>query len=67
MSLGDRVRGHWFSDGPGSRPSYAQHLARRLPAEAIAEIRALFERQLVGKMCDWHSTAAFLVAQKMGS
>jgi len=67
MSLGDRVRGHWFSDGPGSRPSYAQHLARRLPAEAIAEIRALFERQLVGTVCRWRSTVAFLVAQKMGS
>ena len=56
----------WFSDDVGPRPSYAQHLARRLPEEAIAEIRALFERQLVGSICRWRSTVAFLVAGRPG-
>jgi len=52
------------ADGPGARPIYAQHLARQLPAEAIAEIRALFRRQLVGNVCQWHSMVAFLVAER---
>jgi len=54
----------WFSEEANPRPSYAQHLARSLPAEAIAEIRALFERKLVGSICRWRSTVAFLLASK---
>jgi len=54
----------WFSDEATPRPSYAQHLARSLPAEAIAEIRGLFQRQLVGSVCKWRSTVAFLLAKK---
>jgi len=54
----------WFSGEASPRPSYAQHLARRLSPEAIGEIRALFRRQLVGKTCDWHSTVAFLLAKR---
>ena len=56
----------WFSEEASSRPSYAQHLARKLPAEAIAEIRGLFERQLVGSVCKWRSTVAFLLAERAG-
>jgi putative ATPase len=56
--------GRWFSDAPRARPSYAQHLARFIPADEIPAIRALFERQLVGKACTWRSVVIFLLATK---
>jgi len=55
----------WFSDDARPRPSYAQHLARKLPAEAIAEIRALFQRRLVGSICRWRCAVAFLLAERV--
>ena len=54
----------WFSSASHPRPSYAQHLARRLSPEEIATVRGLFERQLMGKTCTWQSTVAFVVAEK---
>jgi len=56
----------WFSESSRSRPSYAQHLARRLPPQTIATLRTLFERQLAGKTCPWRSSSAFVLARKPG-
>jgi len=56
----------WFDDAPGARPTYAQHLSQRLPEEAIAAIRGLFERQLAGTICTWSSSLAYVVARRAG-
>ena len=52
----------WFG-APRRRPTLAQHLARTLPPESIAEIRRLVERQLAGQVCTWHSTIAYVLAR----
>ena len=54
----------WFSETSEGRPSYLQHLRRGLAQEAVAEIQALFERQLVGQTCIWRSSLAFLLARR---
>jgi len=55
----------WFSAASeGTRPSYAQHLARLLAPEAIASIQTLFQRQLAGQTVPWHSAIAFLLAKQ---
>jgi putative ATPase len=39
----------WFAENPDrERPSFAQHLLDRITAEELAEVRALFQRQLAG-------------------
>jgi putative ATPase len=52
----------WFPpDDQGAdrtRPSYAQHLARRLTPGELAEAKALFERQLAGQTATWHTEVA---------
>jgi putative ATPase len=44
-------------------PSYARHLRQKLSQDEIAQVRALYARQLVGKTCTWHSTIAFVHAE----
>jgi putative ATPase len=51
----------WFAtDTPGDRPSYAEHLLRRVTAEEIAQVRALFNRQLANQTATWRTHVAFL-------
>ncbi|MGD2206225.1 MAG: AAA family ATPase [Anaerolineae bacterium] len=54
----------WFAlDAAGERPSYAQHLLRRLTADELAEVGALFRRQLAGQTVPWRTRIVFVVAQ----
>jgi len=57
----------WFTTGPAAgteqRPSYAQHLLRRLSEEELTEVRALFYRQLAGQTVPWRTHQAYLVAR----
>jgi len=53
----------WFDVTSDGRASYAQHLRKHLSPETVSEIKTLFERQLVGNTCSWHSTLAFVLAK----
>jgi putative ATPase len=53
--------GRWFAENPDrERPSYAQHLLDRITAEDLAEVRALFQRQLAGQAVTWRTRIAFI-------
>jgi putative ATPase len=49
----------------GGRPSYAQHLRRRLSADEVEQVRVLFERQLRDQVVEWVTVTAF-VTGRMG-
>ena len=46
-----------------SRPSYAQHLLRRITPQELAAVRAEFQRQLAGQTIPWRTETAFFTAQ----
>jgi putative ATPase len=53
----------WFSTEVGrGRPSYAQHLLRRIAAEELALVKALFQRQIAGQAVSWRTSIAFVIA-----
>jgi putative ATPase len=55
----------WFSPAAGGeRPSYAQRLAPYLDADALAAVRALYERSLTNQTVPWRSVMAYLSARK---
>ena len=55
----------WFTvETDGQRPSYAQHLLRRLTIEELGQVEALFQRQLAGQTVTWQTRIAFLVGQR---
>ena len=54
----------WFDASPGDRPSYGQHLGRRLDPAALADVRAIFARELLGKTVPWRSVVAFVVGRR---
>ncbi len=56
----------WFTPNVGGRPAYAERLAALLSSDEIAQIRALFERQLLGQAVAWRSRIAFIVARRGG-
>ena len=57
--------GHWFAvEEYRERPSYAQHLLVNITADELAQVRALYERQLAGQTVSWQTRVAFVVGQK---
>lgn len=54
----------WFEPATGERPSYGQHLARCLDTAALANVRALYTRELVGQTVSWRSVVAFVAARR---
>jgi hypothetical protein len=57
----------WFAEDPDrGRPSYAQHLLGRITAEELAEVRALFRRQLTGQTVAWRTRIAFIAGSWAG-
>ncbi|MGD8397218.1 MAG: AAA family ATPase [Anaerolineae bacterium] len=68
MLIGEATLDRWFADaGDGERPSYAQHLRRRLSDAELAEVEGLLRRQLTGQTVQWHTHVAFLTARPQGS
>ena len=53
----------WFERG-GDRPSYADHLARRLSDEDVERVRRAFLAQLAGAETAWEATYYFLAARR---
>jgi putative ATPase len=78
LTVGPEQIERWFSLAvtPGRRPTFAQHLLGHLPEtkplqrEAhlnqaeLADLKRLFERQLLGQTVPWPSTIAYLLARK---
>lgn len=61
--VSDRQISRWFDDAPaGSRLSYAQRLQQTLSAEEIAQLRKMFDRQVLNRQVMWHSQGVFLLA-----
>ncbi|NIV37239.1 MAG: hypothetical protein GWN58_49790, partial [Anaerolineae bacterium] len=59
--------GNWFAmEEYRERPSYAQHLLRTMAAEELAQVRALYERQLGGQTVRWRTRIAFVFGHKPG-
>jgi putative ATPase len=54
----------WFDASAGDRPSYGQRLGRVLDADTLADVRALYARELVGKTVSWRSMVAFAAARR---
>jgi putative ATPase len=55
----------WFgSGGNRGRLSYARHLARHISAAELAQVRALFERQLQNQAVAWTSRIVYLSARR---
>ncbi|MHB1294748.1 MAG: AAA family ATPase [Anaerolineae bacterium] len=52
----------WFGR-EGEQADYARRLARLLSHEQVAQVRALFRRQLGGKTTAWRTSMAFVVAR----
>jgi putative ATPase len=70
MRLGQEQIERWFTTRPeGDRPSFAQHLLKGdkpgalTPAE-LAELKQLFERQLLNRVVAWDSAVAYVLAGK---
>jgi putative ATPase len=62
MRLGAGHLERWFNpEAEGERPTYAQHLLKRLSAEELAEVRALFEQQLINQLVGWQIRLGFVV------
>jgi putative ATPase len=55
----------WFSSSPeGQRPSYAQRLRQSLSVDELAQVQALFERQLRDQSVTWASQVVYLSAHR---
>jgi putative ATPase len=54
---------HWFRSG-GTRPSYADHLARSLTVSEISKIRKALERQCLNRVVRWHGAIAYILAKQ---
>lgn len=78
LAIGAEQLERWFAltPGPGRRPTFAQHLLGTVPETSVtqeviwlnqnelAELRRLFERQLLGQVVPWPSTIAYLLGHK---
>ena len=51
----------WFSPADdGQRPTYGQHLQKRLTSDEIRQVKDLFERQLLNQVVTWKTRLAFI-------
>jgi putative ATPase len=57
----------WFTPAPpDGRPGYAQRLAAFLSLDELAQVQALYEGALIGKIVPWRAVTAFVVALAPG-
>jgi putative ATPase len=52
----------WFAPAGGGRPSYGDRLAQHLSPEEVAQVRTLFERQLLNQVVGWRGRVLHLRA-----
>jgi hypothetical protein len=54
----------WFAtEAEQDRPSYAQHLLRRLTEEELAGVEALFKNQLANQTVPWQTQIAYVAGR----
>jgi putative ATPase len=62
MLISPATLDRWFEVGvERGRPSYAEHLLRRITMDGLAEVQALFQRQLAGQTVPWRTRLVFLI------
>jgi putative ATPase len=50
----------WFDlEAAGPRPTYAQHLQKRLSPDEIAQVKTFFKSRLTNQLVRWQTTMAF--------
>jgi putative ATPase len=55
----------WFvTEADRERLSYAQHLLRKITAAELAQVRALYQRELTGQTIGWRTRIVFVVGKK---
>ena len=54
----------WFTPATTGRPAYVDRLRAHLEADEIVQIRAIFERQIVGQTVAWQAHTLFITAQR---
>jgi putative ATPase len=55
----------WFNaEVKADRPTFAQHLLQRINPDELAQLQALFKRQLTNQMVEWKARTAFAIARK---
>ncbi len=66
MHLGAEQINRWFAPTAeaGRRPTFAQHLLGQLSPAELADLKRLFERQLLGQVIAWNSTVVYVAAYK---
>jgi putative ATPase len=53
----------WFTSASAERPSYMDHLAKRLSQAEIDQVQKLLERQLLGQLVEWSARTVYLTAE----
>jgi len=64
LQISAAVIDRWFAPATGERLSYGQRLALRLTEQELAQVRKLFERQLLQQSVVWSSRLLYLVATR---
>ncbi|HXV42518.1 MAG TPA: AAA family ATPase [Anaerolineae bacterium] len=69
LYIGPEQLQRWFglAEDPGRRPTFAQHLLKNsagLTQAELAELKGIFERQLLAQVVAWPSTIAYIAARK---
>jgi putative ATPase len=69
LYIGPEQLQRWFglAEEPGRRPTFAQHLLKNnagLTQAELAELKDIFERQLLAQVVAWPSTIAYIAARK---
>lgn len=54
----------WFAPASGDRPSYGDRLAVQLDAAEVAQVRTLFERQLLNQVVQWSGNIGYFVVMR---
>ena len=65
MRITDALLNRWFASTGEARPSYRQRLAAQLSPDELAQVEALFRRQLRGKTVPWRTSGLILQADAL--
>ncbi|RIK35307.1 MAG: AAA family ATPase, partial [Chloroflexi bacterium] len=56
----------WFAPSGSDRPSYGERLAQHLSTAEVAQVQALFERQLLNQVVAWRGRLLYLTGSRSG-
>ncbi len=64
MRITEGLLARWFAKDAGSKPSYAQRIGELLSEDEIAEVEALYRRQLLNQTVQWRSRTVYVTARQ---